>query len=217
MDSAFFLSWLAIFTVQLFATMSPGPAFVMCLRNSVKYSRKTGVLTALGLGIGLIPYVIFTIFGVATLIHQSELAFNIIKYAGAAYLIYVGAKALFSKSAGEKFNMNKVQEAEQDLPAIKSLGMGILTNLLNPKGLLYFVAVFSQFITPETTTLEKTVYGLTAILVETCWFSFVAIILTNARIKTVFNRFVQWIDRICGGLFIALGARLATLQGLVTP
>lgn len=209
----FFLAWMAIFTVQLLATMSPGPAFLMCLQNSIKYSRRTGIMTAIGLGLGLIPHVVLTIAGVAVLVHESVLAFNIIKYAGAAYLIYIGWKALFSKPGGSALSVDSIPAAPHDISIMAALRRGALTNMLNPKATLFFVAIFAQFITPETLLWQKILYGLTSIIVEMGWFSLVAVVLTNPQIKAVFSRFVHWIDRICGGLFIALGARLALLKG----
>jgi RhtB (resistance to homoserine/threonine) family protein len=210
----FFFAWLTVFTVNLLATMSPGPAFLMCLQSSIKYSRRTGVLTAVGLGLGLIPHVILTIGGVAVLLHESVLAFNIIKYAGAAYLIYIGWNALFSTPQSSKLSIDHINAAAQDISPSKALWQGALTNMLNPKATLFFVAIFAQFITPETLLWQKMVFGATSILVEMGWFSLVAVVLTNPRIKAVFSRFIHWIDRICGGLFIALGARLALLKGV---
>jgi len=86
--------------------------------------------------------------------------------------------------------------------------IGFLTNLLNPKATLFFLALFTQVISPETPINVQLVYGASCFVIVTGWFSFVAFVLTAPRVKSTFLKSAKWIDRISGGVMIALGVRL---------
>lgn len=92
--------WLAVITITVLAVISPGPDFAMVTRNSLLLSRRAGVLTALGIGLGVLIHVTYTLVGVGLLIQQSLWLFNAIKLAGAAYLVYLGVKMLRTRPGG---------------------------------------------------------------------------------------------------------------------
>ncbi len=204
----FLLAWMLFASVQLAATMSPGPAFVMAVRNSMAHDRKIGILTALGLAIGVMAHVVFVIAGLSYLIAKSVFILNFIKYAGAAYLIYIGIKGLKSIKRNDSTIKSEVK-LDKEITIIKAISMGFLTNLLNPKAVVFFTAVYSQFIDVSTPLFMQISYGVTSIMVEFLWFSGVAIVLTNPLIKSKFMSVVHVVERICGGLMIALGLKLA--------
>lgn len=210
----FLYQWVLLVFVFGAALASPGPDMVMAVRNSLLYSRKTGIFTALGFAAGIAIHIGYTLVGLAAVIAQSVLLFSIIKFAGAAYLLYMGYKALRSKgfNGGDENGQTPVRH----MPVMKAWTAGFLTNLLNPKATLFFLAVFSQFITPETTVIQQAAFALTCIVMAIIWFSGVSIILTNPVIKSAFLKASKWIDRVCGGLFVLLGVRLALTKG-VTP
>lgn len=205
----FLVAWLVLASVNFVATISPGPAFALTVRNAIAYDRRAGIMTAIGLGLGIAGMVTIVLGGFAAIISQSVLIFNIIKYVGAAYLVYIGAKALMAKKPAI------VNAAEEHISAVRkisdlaALRMGYLTNQFNPKGLVFFSAVFAQFISPGTPWQVLVLYGLTSVMIEILWFGTVAFILTNPLIKQRFMGISHWIERVCGGLLIALGVRLA--------
>lgn len=203
------VNWFLLIGVFSIAVISPGPDFIMVIRNSILYSRTIGIITAFGLAFGVCVHVTYTLIGIAALIAQSVLLFNILKYAGAAYLLYIGFKSL--RSRGFKADESELDKTKnkKDITALKALSIGFLTNVLNPKATLFFLAVFSQFITPETSITAQIIYSTTCASMVALWFSGVAIVLTNQKIKSVFLKFTKWIDRVCGGLLIALGIKLA--------
>lgn len=212
----FLTAWLLIAAVQLAATLSPGPAFAMALRNALAYDRRAGIFTAIGLGAGVGAHVLFVLCGLAFILSQSVFLFTAIKYIGAAYLLYVGSKALFAKKAADEENAGQnLKSALQEQPAgrpcsdLKALRMGFLTNLLNPKAVIFFTAVFTQFIDPHTPTGIVALYGATSVVIEIGWFATLALILTHKSVKARFMRISHWIERVCGGLLMALGVRLA--------
>lgn len=205
----FWLNWALLIGIFGMAVASPGPDFVIAVRNSVLYSRKIGILTAIGFALGVCIHITYALFGIAALIAQSVILFSILKYAGAAYLFYIGIKSL--RSTG--FHQDKADKTKplkkSHMSSWQALWSGFLTNVLNPKATLFFLAVFSQFIGPETSLTTQLIYGATCIIMTGLWFSIVAIVLTNPKIKTAFLRFTKWIDRICGCLLIGLGIKLA--------
>jgi RhtB (resistance to homoserine/threonine) family protein len=206
-----FLAWCLFAAVQMAATMSPGPAFAVSVRNVMAYGRRGGIFTALGFGVGVGAHVVFVLCGLSVVITQSVLLFSIIKYAGAAYLVYIGVKAVLSKKAEGQPQTDLIVE---DVPKArisdwKAFRVGVLTNLLNPKAVVFFTAVFTQFIDFNAGMHVLALYGLTSVFIEIIWFSLLAVFLTHARIHAVFKAFAHWIERVCGGLMVALGVKLA--------
>ncbi len=207
----FLFNWLMIVVLMLVCAMAPGPDFVMAIRNSLTYSRRAGIFTALGFALGVCVHVTYCIIGIAAVISQSIMLFNTIKYIGAAYLVYMGFQAL--RSTGFSESTETANTSSRDIPALKALGMGFMTNLLNPKATMFFFALFTQVIDPHTPLAIQIFYGTTCAVIVAGWFSFVALILTHKSIKNKFLGFAKYIDRTCGGLMIALGLKLALTRG----
>jgi RhtB (resistance to homoserine/threonine) family protein len=199
-----FANWLILLGVFGVAVASPGPDFVMAVRNSVLYSRRAGIMTAIGFAFGVAIHVAYCLGGIALLISKSILLFSIVKYIGAAYLFYVGFKAIKSKGM-DKAEIDGPKLKMTDLQALRS---GFITNLFNPKATMFFLALFTQIVAPETPLLIQSLYGATCIVLTGSWFSMVAVVLTTPAIRQRFLRFSEWIDRACGVLFIALGVKL---------
>ncbi|NCC20989.1 MAG: LysE family translocator [Alphaproteobacteria bacterium] len=206
----FLAQWLLIASVVFLASVSPGPDFVMTVRNSVMYGRKAGVFTAIGLGIAVLVHVLYCIVGIAAVISQSVLLFSILKFAGAAYLLYIGYKSLRSKGFEHDSGISEMTRSPgPPMSAIRALRSGFLTNLLNPKATMFFLALYTQVIGPDTALALQALYGASAVVIVPCWFVAVALFLTDRRLKSAFLRFSKWIDRLCGGFLVALGVRLA--------
>lgn len=208
-----FLQWALLASVQLAATMSPGPAFVVSVRNSMAHSRSVGVFTSLGLALGVGAHVVFVLVGISLIISQSVILFSIVKYTGAAYLCYVGIKAIFfSKKRGQESEIENIDQGakpSRTMSVRQAVVNGFLTNLLNPKAVVFFTAVYTQFIGVDTPLSIHLLYGVTSIVIEFLWFAGVAIVLTNPRVKRKFMSVMHWVERSCGGLMIALGVKLA--------
>jgi len=203
----FFINWFLLFSVFTIGLASPGPDLVMVVRNSLLFSRKAGLFTALGFASGVMVHITYTLCGIAALIAQSVFLFSVLKYAGAAYLIYFGIKALKSKGFSE--GTDTVSGAPETMSPFQAFRSGFLTNLLNPKVTLFFLAIFTQFVGPGTPILIQASYAITCVAMTGVWFSIVAIFLTHNRIRAKFLGFSRWIDKVCGTLMIILGLRLA--------
>lgn len=206
----FLTQWLLLVAVFSVAVISPGPDFVMALQNSLSYGRRAGIMTALGLGLGIVVHVAYTLAGLAVLISHSVVIFSIIKYVGAIYLFYVGFKSLRSSGWQDHIAVvDGVQEGRRDLAMIRD---GFITNVFNPKATLFFLALFTQFLSPNMTLLQKTILGGTCAVMVTGWFMGVSLFMTLPSVQTCFARISKWVDRVCGALFIALGIKLAATR-----
>lgn len=223
----FLAKWAVLASVQLAATMSPGPAFVISTRTAVKHGRAQAVFNALGLGLGIGVHIVLVLAGLAFVIAQSPLGFTIVKYAGAAYLMYIGTKALIGVYKSHKakklealdgaVSVNEAVASENPVPeelqfkrknAFHFILAGFLTNALNPKAVVFFTAVYTQFVDPQTPVEVMALYGLTSMVIEFLWFSAVGIVLTTPAVKAGFMKIMNWVESICGGLMIALGVKL---------
>ncbi len=198
--------WLILVVLQFFALASPGPDFVMAVRNSIVYSRRAGIFTAIGFATGAGIHVLYCLIGLAAIITQSIMIFNIIKYIGAGYLLYVGIKALMSRGHTGDTVDGRVKKQMSNMAAYRS---GFITNLFNPKATMFYLALFTQVIEPSMPITIQAIYFVTCVILTASWYSFVAFVLTNPRIQAIFLRFTKWIDRVCGGLMVALGLKLA--------
>ncbi|KAB8332763.1 LysE family translocator [Scytonema tolypothrichoides VB-61278] len=197
--------WLTIFTAGCLVIMSPGPNFVLTLRNSLAHSRQAGIYTALGVTAGDLIHVICWLIGIGVIISKSILLFNLLKWLGAAYLIYLGIKSLQAKHQD-----NFVEEqTSSELKSWAAFKNGFLNCLLNPKVTLFLLALFTQIIRPGTPVAVQIIYGLTIVGIEFTWLAFVATVVCVAAIKRQFLSISHWFERIMGAVLIFFALRLA--------
>lgn len=195
-----------IFAINLAAVISPGPDFIMAVRNSLRYSRKTGIYTAIGFGAGIAVHIFYCAIGLAFIISKSILIFNVIKYLGAAYLIYIGIKSILSKSS--KLTIGEIHK-EQDITPLKAVKIGFLTNILNPKATLFYLGLFTFVIGPQTPALTVIAASLIMVATIITWFSLVAVFFTNNHIHGIYRKFQTAINRTLGGFLLLLGINIA--------
>jgi threonine/homoserine/homoserine lactone efflux protein len=178
------------------------------LGRSISQGKKAGVLSALGIASGALVHCAFAALGLSLILTKSALAFEIVKYAGAAYLIFLGVKMLISKS-NNKFDLDKVNKT---INYRKIYFSGILTNILNPKVALFFLAFLPQFINPShaQNALPFLILGITFVITGTIWCLALALFSSKLshKIRENYN-FKKWLDKITGSIFIALGIKLA--------
>lgn len=196
--------WIAVITITLLAVISPGADFALVSRNSLLLSRRAGVLTALGIGLGVLLHVGYTLLGVGLLLQQSTWLFHALKLAGAAYLIYLGVNMLLSKPNNAAPNNQPKPPA--DAAALRS---GLLTNALNPKTAVFIVSLFMQVVQPSTSLATQLGYGAFIALAHVGWFALVALCFSAGPVRNSLLAARQWIDRLFGGLLIGFGALLA--------
>lgn len=199
---------IAVITITVLAVISPGPDFAMVTRNSLLLSRRAGVLTALGIGMGCFVHVAYTLVGVGLLIQQSLWLFNAIKLVGAVYLVYLGVTMLRAKPGGAS-----AQRAVAPLSDAAALRVGFLTNVLNPKTTVFIVSLFMQVVRPETPLSVQIAYGVFIAGAHVTWFSLVAICFSAGRVRERLLAVRHLIDRVFGGLLVTFGVLLAVDRG----
>ena len=192
--------------IHLLAVISPGPDFIMCVRNSLIYSRKTGIWTAVGFGAGIAVHLFYCVAGLALIISKYILLFNAIKFLGAGYLIYIGIKSLLSKS--DKIKINEAIK-QADISRLAAIKIGFLTNVLNPKATLFFLSLFTLVISPSTPWPVLGIMSLIMIIDTIIWFSLVAVFMTQTKIRGLFEKHQSIFNKTLGGLLIALGIKVA--------
>lgn len=197
---------LTVALVHFLAVISPGPDFIMITRNSLVYSRKTGMYSALGLGLGILVHVSYSLVGIGLLISKSILLFNFIKFLGAAYLIYIGYKSLFSKSSRIKLQS---QIHKTDISKFSAVRIGFITNATNPKATLFFLSLFTLVINPETPLSVKLFMGGEMSIVTSLWFILVAYLVTHHIVKNRIEKVQRYAERFIGIVLIGLGIKVA--------
>lgn len=198
---------IALCVISMMMAISPGADFVMVTRNSISGSRKNGVFTSLGIATGLWLHIGYCIAGLAILISSSAVVFNLMKYAGAAYLIYIGYQSLIQKDTLEMGQRGKGEKISS-WAAYKS---GLISNSLNPKTSLFFLSIFTQLVSETTPVLMQIIYGGIICLAHVIWFCLLSVILTH---KLLLNRLISHksiMDKILGGALIVFGLRVASL------
>ncbi|GAA3644919.1 LysE family translocator [Flavivirga jejuensis] len=188
--------------------LTPGTDTMYILGRSISQGKKAGILSVLGIASGALVHCLFAALGLSIILAKSALAFEVVKYAGATYLIFLGIKMLISKS-NEKFELNEKKEK----PNYRKIYIsGIFTNILNPKVALFFLAFLPQFINPHYTQspIPFLILGLTFVSTGTLWCLTLAIFSSKLSNRIRQNyKIKKWLDKITGGLFISLGIKLA--------
>lgn len=200
--------FLAVVVITILAVISPGPDFAMVSRNSLMLSRRAGVLTALGIGLGVLVHVTYTLVGVGVLIQQSLWLFSAIKLMGAAYLVYLGIKMLLSKPTGAS-----VEGGVVSLSDAAAFRTGFLTNALNPKTTIFIVSLFMQVVRSDTPLAVQIGYGAFISVAHIVWFSLVALCFSAGPVREQLMAVRHWIDRAFGGLLVGFGILLAVANG----
>lgn len=207
--------FLSISVLIMLAAISPGPDFAIVTKNSLFFSRRAGIYTALGVSVSLLIHAVYCILGLAIIISQSLLAFSIIKYLGAAYLIYIGVKGILAKRS----SITVSQElSKSTITGLQAFYQGLLCNLLNPKAIMFLLAFFTLIVKPGNSLWFEMGYGLEIAIIHMIWFSSLSMMMTHKAVKTHLNRLQFYIVKAMGALLVAFGVRIATLsQALMLP
>ncbi len=203
----FLAEFITIAVIHFLAVMSPGPDFAMTVKNSLSYGRKAGIYTGIGMGLGIGVHVLYSLVGIGFIISQSIVLFNVIKFMGAMYLIYIGIHALQSKPAQVQ---EIVSTEEGNMASCKAMQTGFLTNVLNPKATLFFLGLFTQVINPETPLFVQALYGTEMMVATALWFTVVAVFFSHRVLRVKIVSVKHYFERFLGVVLVALGIKVAT-------
>ena len=206
----YWTEFLTVALIHLLAVASPGPDFAVVVRESVTHGRRAGTWTALGVGSAIFLHVGYSLLGIGLIVSQSIMLFNVLKWRAAAYLRYIGYKALRSRPAtAQAENIDKVPAERSPKAAFRA---GFMTNGLNPKATLFFLSLFTVVINPHTPLWVQAGYGVYLAVATAAWFCLVAMLFSQQRVRAGFARMGHWFDRAMGAVLVALGVKIALTE-----
>jgi len=198
--------FLALALVHFFAVLLPGPDFAITVRNSVRYGYAIGCITAIGIGLGISVHVLYTLIGLGIVIQQSPWFMLILRIAGALYLIYLGWSLLRVPSIN--IDPSFEQASNTPLSRSKAFMTGFMTNALNPKATIFFLAIFTTLVSPTTPMKVQFAYGIWMCSVNALWFMLVAVLFSRPIVRQQFLKMGKKFERVMGLILIALALKL---------
>lgn len=187
--------------------VSPGPSFVMVARTAVCASRREGIAAALGMGAGGVVFAVAALLGLHALLLAVPSLYLVLKLIGGLYLAYLGWRIW--ASAARPLTIGNLAQAPATRTT-RALALGFTTQISNPKTALVYASVFAAFLPGAQSLAFDITLVVLVFLVEAGWYSLVALSLASARPRGVYLRCKTWMDRLAGGVMIALGLKLAS-------
>jgi RhtB (resistance to homoserine/threonine) family protein len=203
----YWTEFLTVALIHLLAVASPGPDFAVVVRESVTHGRRAGTWTAFGVGTAIFLHVGYSLLGIGLIVSQSIVLFNALKWLAAAYLVYIGIKALRSGPASP--GAEDVAAPVVERTPRGAFVAGFMTNGLNPKATLFFLSLFTVVINPHTPLAIQAGYGVYLAVATGLWFCLVAMLFSQQRVRAGFARMGHWFDRTMGAVLVALGIKIA--------
>ena len=214
-----FLPLLTVASITVLAVLSPGPNFVVITKNALIHSRQAGIYTALGVVAGNAIYLTAGVLGFTALVAQSEQLLTIIRLIGAAYLVYLGATLFLStrkpagaatqpRTAMQSRGVIDSQNSSPRFPKRSAFRSGLLTMLTNPTAALFYLAIFTTVLPPETTLSVKVMAAITILLITLVWHPVLAWFFSNRRFQMIYSKSDKWINVTFSLLLVGLAIRI---------
>ena len=201
-----FFVWIQFALVCIVGAMSPGPSLALVIRNNINYNRLAGIMTSIGHGLGIAVYATMAVFGLGLILQTNQSLFVIIQVLGLVFLFFLGVLFIFQKQSDEIINENQNQ--------INSFFQGFLIAVINPKILIWFTAIYSQFISIEANLNFNIILISTASIIDATWYIIISIIITGPGVKNFLIDKKQLIQKSTG--FILLIISLSLLFNIVS-
>ena len=192
-----------VFIVCLLGAMSPGPSMAVVIHNAIFKGRYNGILTSIGHGIGIAIYATFAVLGLGIIIEANKFVFNSLKILSIIFLIFIGIKSILNN---EKLNLKKKDAKEKTISFLQ----GFSISILNPKILIWFLAIYSQFMFINNELIFNIYLISIAGIVDACWYIFLTLAITTTSTLNFFQTKLNLIKKIQGLFFIAFGLGLLT-------
>ena len=193
--------FLKVIAMCLVGAMSPGPSMVVVINNAIFKNRYHGIITSIGHGIGISIYAVFAVIGIGMIIKTNLILFNSIKIVSIIFLIYMGVKSIFNKKSIDFENKNFKGSAT-------SFFQGFAISILNPKIFIWFVAIYSQFMSEKNDLLFNAYLVITAGIVDSVWYIFLTILMTSSVTLNFVKKNNYILNKVTGYLFIMMGTFL---------
>ena len=174
------ITFAQVFTVCLLGAMSPGPSMAVVINNAIFKGRYNGILTSIGHGIGIAIYATFAVLGLGLIIETNIFIFNGLKILSIIFLIFIGIRSILNK---EKFNFEKKDIKENTISFLQ----GFSISILNPKILVWFIAIYSQFMSSDNELIFNIYLVSIAGIIDACWYVLLTLAVTTASALTSFS------------------------------
>ena len=195
-----FFLWSQFALVCLLGAMSPGPSLALIIRNSISYNRMSGIIASVAHGLGICIYATVTVIVLEFILRNSETIFFIIQIFGSLFLIILGLIFILKKNNEKQIETYQIHSS--------SFSQGFIIAIINPKILIWFTAIYSQFIDINATFFNKTILVLTPSIIDAIWYSLVSILVTGYGLKEILNKNKFMIQKIIGILLILIALSL---------
>jgi len=192
------ITFTQVFVVCLLGAMSPGPSMAVVINNAIFKGRYNGILTSIGHGIGITVYATFTVLGLGLIINTNIFIFNSLKILSIIFLIFIGVKSILNK---EKLHLDKKDLKENTISFLQ----GFSISILNPKILVWFIAIYSQFMSVDNQLIFNFYLISIAGIVDACWYISLTIAVTTASALNFFQTKMKILQKVQGFFFIILG------------
>ena len=198
---------LAVASIHLGIVVIPGPNFLVIVKNSLMHSRRAGIVTARGVAIGTVIYVIAGFLGFTALLSQSVFLFTIVKWIGVVYFIFVGTQLIrHARNTQSDVSFHSANNSSfTDQQALRS---GLLTMLSNVKSAFYFMFLFTTFLPPNVSPELKIAIIIMIPTISLTWYSILALTFSNHRVRQIYQKVERGMNLIFGAVWIVLGLRL---------
>ena len=200
--------WFQFALVCIVGAMSPGPSLALVIRNNISYNRLAGIMTSIGHGLGIAVYATMAVFGLGLILQTNQSLFLLIQVLGLIFLFFLGVLFIFQKNSVEIINKNKNQKQ------INSFFQGFLIAIINPKILIWFMAIYSQFISVEANMTFNIILISTASIIDATWYIIISLIITGYGVKNFLIDKKDLIQKITG--FILLIISLILLLNIIS-
>ena len=171
-----FTTWLSLAAICLLGAMTPGQSFIVILKHALA-GRLNGLSASIGHGLGIALYALLTVVGLAIVIKETPWLFNLIKFIGVAFLVWLAYQGLRAKASSGRFSTEQFSTT-----LWKSFYEGLMIACLNPKIILFFLALFSQFVEPDAAWQQNAVLIGTVTGIDTLWYCLLSLVLSHSRV-----------------------------------
>lgn len=196
------MEFLTVVFLHFFAVASPGPDFILVTRQSVSRGRRAAVLTSLGIAFGIIFHSLAAITGLTFIVASQPFVFLCLKVSASLYLFYLGFMSIVQTTT--KVNSSKNQDSKE----LNSFFIGLITNVLNPKAIIFFITLFSIVLESTTPVILLIVYGLYMSLATFLWFVAISYIFTNTNLTNRYLHLLPSFEKIIGVILIIIAVQI---------
>ena len=192
--------WFQFALVCIIGAMSPGPSLAVVIRNNINYNRIAGIMTSIGHGLGVGVYATLAVIGLGFILQTNQTLFLLIQILGLIFLFFLGLLFIFQKQSIEKINNKQNQ--------LNSFLQGFLVAIINPKMLIWFTAIYSQFISIEANIIFNLILIFTASIIDAVWYIVVSLVITGYGVKNFLISKKKLIQKITGSILLIISLSL---------